>query len=70
MRKTFFILFVTLFLSGTAQVPVLAQAAKKNSKRETITLFNGSNLDGWYTFLQHRGRDNDCLLYTSDAADE
>ena len=26
---------------------------------ETINLFNGKNLDGWYTFLQHRGRDND-----------
>lgn len=59
MKKTFFILFFTLFLSGTAHVPALSQATKKNSKREAIKLFNGSNLDGWYTFLQHRGRDND-----------
>ncbi len=29
----------------------------KNSK--TINLFNGENLNGWYTFLQNRGRDND-----------
>ena len=26
---------------------------------KTISLFNGLNLDGWYTFLQNRGRDND-----------
>jgi len=26
---------------------------------KTINLFNGKNLDGWYTFLQHRGRDSD-----------
>ena len=24
-----------------------------------IKLFNGNNLEGWYTFLQNRGRDND-----------
>ena len=26
---------------------------------KTIQLFNGKNLDGWYSFLQNRGRDND-----------
>lgn len=26
---------------------------------ETIKLFNGQNLDGWYIFLQNRGRNND-----------
>lgn len=26
---------------------------------EGIKLFNGHNLDGWYTFLQNRGRDKD-----------
>lgn len=28
-------------------------------KNAHIELFNGKNLDGWYTFLQNRGRDND-----------
>ncbi|MEP6594654.1 MAG: DUF1080 domain-containing protein [Ginsengibacter sp.] len=28
-------------------------------RSKTINLFNGKNLDGWYTFLQHNGRDND-----------
>jgi hypothetical protein len=27
--------------------------------KKTIHLFNGRSLDGWYTFIQHRGRDND-----------
>ena len=26
---------------------------------ETVRLFNGENLDGWYTFLRDRGRDSD-----------
>lgn len=26
---------------------------------DTISLFNGKNLDGWYTFIQDRGRDAD-----------
>jgi len=26
---------------------------------ETIHLFNGQNLDGWYTYLQHSGKNND-----------
>jgi len=29
------------------------------SENEVIKLFNGHNLDGWYTFLQNRGREND-----------
>ncbi|WP_034248676.1 3-keto-disaccharide hydrolase [Arenibacter algicola] len=28
-------------------------------KNASIELFNGENLDGWYPFLQNRGRDND-----------
>ncbi|MEP6846135.1 MAG: DUF1080 domain-containing protein [Panacibacter sp.] len=34
-------------------------AATKNKGPQTIHLFNGKNLDGWYTFLQHSGRNND-----------
>jgi hypothetical protein len=29
------------------------------SQEKTIKLFNGQNLEGWYTFLKDRGRDND-----------
>lgn len=28
-------------------------------KRESVSLFNGKNLDGWYTFIEKRGRDTD-----------
>ena len=31
----------------------------KQNQHKTIHLFNGHTLDGWYTFLQHRGRDRD-----------
>lgn len=27
--------------------------------QESVKLFNGNNLDGWYTFLQNRGANND-----------
>lgn len=30
-------------------------------QEQTIQLFNGHNLDGWYTFLQDRGKDSDPL---------
>ena len=29
------------------------------TKKDTIALFNHHNLDGWYTFLKDRGRNND-----------
>ncbi len=35
---------------GTVSRPVKANVTR---------LFNGKNLDGWYRFLEHRGRDND-----------
>jgi hypothetical protein len=31
----------------------------QSSKSRTIQLFNGKNLDGWYPFIEKRGRDND-----------
>lgn len=36
------------------QVDILNRTDNK-----AIKLFNGQSLDGWYTFLQNRGRDND-----------
>jgi hypothetical protein len=33
--------------------------AQRISKSKSLILFNGKNLDGWYTYLQHRGRDSD-----------
>ncbi len=36
---------------------ILDNYSRLDSK--TLKLFNGKDLDGWYTFLQHRGRNND-----------
>ncbi|RIW15180.1 DUF1080 domain-containing protein [Algoriphagus lacus] len=35
------------------------QLEKSGKKQKTISLFNGKNLEGWYTFVQNRGRDID-----------
>lgn len=46
-------LLVTLQIHGFAQKPL------QEKEKETISLFNGLDLNGWYTFVQHRGRDSD-----------
>jgi len=39
-----------------------------SSSGKTIRLFNGKNLDGWYSFVQHRGRNNDPKkVFTADS---
>ena len=54
-----------IFLIGLTDVKSFAQAfqqpveAHNQNNVKTIKLFNGHNLDGWYTFLQNRGRDDD-----------
>jgi hypothetical protein len=60
------LLLVTLFafsllLPGStfAQPSSARSNAQPPSRPATIPLFNGRNLDGWYTFLEKRGRDND-----------
>jgi hypothetical protein len=37
----------------------LSAISKKNARNAEIKLFNGKNLDGWYTFLKGKGRNND-----------
>jgi len=36
-----------------------AVAENEYSRPTKVKLFNGKNLDGWYTFIKGRGRDND-----------
>jgi Domain of Unknown Function (DUF1080) len=36
-----------------------SQPAEKNSTERWVSLFNGRNLDGWYTFLQQHGKNHD-----------
>jgi len=38
---------------------LLAGSAFADVSSERLALFNGKNLDGWYTFLKERGRDSD-----------
>jgi len=44
-------LVLTAFLLGAGEV--------SDAPARTIHLFNGKNLDGWYTFIRDRGRDTD-----------
>ena len=44
---------------NTRQEFVESGKKSEQGKEKTIKLFNGKNLDGWYTFLQNRGKNND-----------
>jgi len=51
------VILLTMNLSG---VQVYGQGdSNATNQNHMIQLFNGQNLDGWYTFLKDRGRDND-----------
>ncbi|RYG49677.1 MAG: DUF1080 domain-containing protein [Chitinophagaceae bacterium] len=54
MRQIFHLCFLFLLLIVTG-----CQTAAQSTNATAGKLFNGKNLDGWYTFLQNRGRDND-----------
>src|SRR6267142_1117426 len=47
-----------LIMEGRTQAKSSEQTGKF-FQSGPISLFNGKNLDGWYTFLRNRGRDND-----------
>ncbi|MBN1985031.1 MAG: DUF1080 domain-containing protein [Prolixibacteraceae bacterium] len=53
-----FYLLAVMFLAGTLSYAA-NQPKQQNSKKETIELFNGKDLTGWYTFLKERGKNND-----------
>ncbi len=50
---------MTIFGSPFARSSKLEGVGEKGSDQTTVHLFNGKNLDGWYTFLKGKGRDND-----------
>lgn len=61
MNKLFFICFAffsLMMMEGCSNAKT-TQADGNNHQSKSINLFNGKNLDGWYTFLQNKGRDND-----------
>ena len=64
MQKTppiFFCLIAALLFSLPTCIVQAQKISPKNGLPgvDTIHLFNGKNLDGWYTWLQHTGRDRD-----------
>lgn len=62
MYKVFLISFAflsSLMIMEGCSTMKASQDSGNIVRSKTINLFNGKNLDGWYTFLQNRGRDND-----------
>jgi len=62
MNKIFLASFAFLasliIMEGNSTVKT-SQNSGNIGRSKTINLFNGKNLDGWYTFIKNRGRDND-----------
>jgi len=54
---------VTLIVAASSLLPVGSLAAENNARdsasKGVIRLFNGKNLDGWYTFLRDIGKNKD-----------
>ncbi len=50
---------LTLTLAGQAKEPTTAREEASNTSTGWTPLFNGRDLDGWYTFLQKHGKDSD-----------
>ncbi len=65
MKNTMLVSLIAIFLIAITDVKSFAQRYQlpidvdNQTNANTIKLFNGHNLDGWYTFLQNRGRDTD-----------
>ncbi len=62
MNKLFLACFAFLSLLMIMEGCTPAKTSQNSGnvvRSKTINLFNGKNLNGWYTFLQTRGRDND-----------
>jgi len=55
MRKV----FVLLFIYAMVNPFTLSSQERAGGKVGHISLFNGRNLDGWYTYLQGQGRNHD-----------
>lgn len=49
----------TSLLSFLMCAVLFAETGHAQSVKKTIKLFNGKNLDGWYPFIQHRGKNQD-----------
>lgn len=62
LHLTSFILIISMTIFGNivfAQSSEKKGAGEKHSGHARVQLFNGKDLDGWYTHLKGKGRDND-----------
>lgn len=65
MKRLVNIVLILITVGTNTWNPVFARsyepaaAEKKYSSTDKIKLFNGKNLNGWYTYLEGQGRDND-----------
>ena len=65
MKKVVLFAFIAVFLITINELNSFGQASQQQTETpnqindKTIKLFNGHNLDGWYSFLKTRGRDID-----------
>ncbi len=57
--KNVILVLLTLLFSQTVFSQSAVEISMDRNRKNNIQLFNGHNLDGWYTFLQNKGRDND-----------
>ncbi len=63
LSSIFLILITLMANNGTSVFARSSEPATANGEKRSgpakVQLFNGKNLDGWYTFLKGRGRNND-----------
>ena len=61
MQKAIIISVLTVLMVLTSEIKSADHylTEQHQTGSEVIQLYNGRDLTGWYTFLQHRGRDND-----------
>jgi len=52
---------IMLFITETSFIRITYPSGteRKNGKKSDLQLFNGKNLDGWYTFIRERGKNVD-----------
>ena len=53
------ILILSLLIGTQTSLAGLSGPGEQNSGKSSVKLFNGKNLDGWYTFIKDRGKNTD-----------
>ena len=49
----------TILGTGFTRVPDPSVSVSKDKQNTEVQLFNGKNLDGWYTYIKDKGKNND-----------